>query len=323
VELNEQIVQDEVYEAEEVAYNAPSFTASQTEDISSDHIVMQETLKSKSVVAASAQPQTVLNFVATSAALTINDDGIHKFIRTAKLRFKVENVISGTQAIEDIIIRNKGFIINSSIYNRELSTEWINISKDSAVVVRCNNLEATLQLKVPCELLDTTLRQIAPLAISIDYRVVEATDVTAKLMSDDLTKKRLAKKEKRLENAIDTKGRRLNDITYAEDALDRAQEQADRTKVSEYITNEQIAYSTITIELHQNTIKYNEKVLRNDEVSGYEPGFGSKVIEALYSGWEMLSVLFIFLINLWPILLIIAISIFLYKKIRNKKDIKE
>lgn len=262
------------------------------------------------------------NFIATQAATTVNDDGIHKFIRTARLKFKVAELTEATYDIENVIIRNNGFIIRSAIKNDHSYSKNTNISEDSVLVTYYNNLTADMVLRVPQEKLDTVLRQIAPLATKIDYRVVEANDVTRQLLSDRLTKNRLAKKQQRMSNVVTNRSGKLNDAMSAEEAIDYAQQQADQTALSTYTMNDNIAYSTISIELYQDVVKYTEKKLREQEVEEYKPGFGSKALEALGNGWHVVSMLVILLINIWPlfaVLLIVFVCYLIYrKKTKNK-----
>lgn len=264
-------------------------------------------------------PQLMPNFIATKAASTQYDDGIHKFIRTAKLKFKVKDIPQATQTIEDIIIQNKGFIINSTINNNP-RVNTINISKDSALVIYYNNLAANLELRVPHQILDSTLRQIAPLATLIDYRTVEARDVTVQLMSEKMKQERLAKKQQRMSNTIGSRSGKLEEAMDAEDRLDNALESADNAKLSEYTTNDQIAYSTIYINLYQDQSSYKEIVQRDIEsMSAYRPGFGSQMADALADGWSVICAVFLFLVSIWPIYIVVAIVVFAYTRFNKSR----
>ncbi|WP_081852529.1 DUF4349 domain-containing protein [Prevotella sp. 10(H)] len=263
-------------------------------------------------------PTIVPNFVASSAASTAFDDGVHKFIRTAQVKFKVKDVVSATRKIEDVALINKGFIIKSSVNNENFRTETINISKDSAMVKYYCNLVSSINLKVPASSLDTVLRQIAPLALIVDYRIIDADDVTVKLMSDKLAQIRLAKRQKRISNAISTTGRKLDDIMAAEDALDETLADADRKVISEYNINEQIAYSTISISLYQDRIEYSEKVLRQAPYEEYTPGFGSKIADGFAAGWSAVSMVFLCLVYIWPLWVLVGIGVFLFIWFRKR-----
>ena len=120
-------------------------------------------------------------------------------------------------------------------------------------------------------------------------------------------------------NAINTRSGKIYDAMDAEEKLDYAQQQADQVKLSTYTLNDQIAYSTISIELYQDVTKYNEKVVRESQIDEYEPGFGSQALDALGNGWQGLSILFILLINIWPILILLTIAAIVYVRLKNKK----
>ena len=261
------------------------------------------------------------NFIATSAASNANSDKVHKLMRTAQLKFKVKSVPEATQMIEDVILKSDGIILKSSIENQHSSSQKINLSEDSACVVHYNNLVASLDLRVPCGTLDSVLRQIAPLAILIDYRVVDAEDVTTKLMADDLRKARLNKKQGRVSSAIATRSGKLEDVMLAEKSLDQTLEEADQVKISEYNTNDKIAFSSIKIELYQSSLVVKEKVVRDEiDVKSFELGFGAKIQDALVGGFSFLGDIFILIITVWPLWILLIGGFFIYLKIRKRHN---
>lgn len=267
-------------------------------------------------------PPYLMDFAQSNAASTINDDLLHKFIRKAELRFKVHNVPQATYTIENIVLKNNGFIINSSIQNNQNQAVTTNISEDSAVVVYYSNLYTTMELRVPKERLDTTLKELIPLATHIDYRIVDAQDVTIDILSDQLTQARLAKKNDRVKRAVDTKGSQLDDVMRAEQELDNIQLQKDNKTLFTYSLNDRIAYSNIYIQLYQNPVKYEERIVREKVVDEYQPSFGDQLINALDNGWMAIRFIFILLVNIWPLIVvaIIGTSIYLYNK--KKKNTK-
>lgn len=267
-----------------------------------------------------ATTSSPVNFISSSAASTNYDDGIHQFIRTAQMKFRVKNVPEATYKIENIIINHKGFIIRSAISNENSYSTTTNISKDSSLVTYHSNLIADLRLRVPRTQLDTVLKELAPLALEIDYRTIEANDVTLQLLSEKLKHERLNRKEKRVSNAIDTNGKKLDSVIDAEEVLDNTIDDANKTKLAEYDIKDQIEYSTINIKLYQSTSEYKEKVLREKPIEEYRPSLGDQAIGALYNGWTIISALFILLLNIWPIILIAILGWVLYSKYKKKKD---
>ncbi|PXV64681.1 uncharacterized protein DUF4349 [Dysgonomonas alginatilytica] len=260
------------------------------------------------------------NFISSLAASTSNDDGVHKFIRTAQMKFRVKDIPKATYTIEDIIIKNNGFIIRSAINNENSYSTTTNISTDSSLVIHYSNLVADLTLRVPYSKLDTVLKQMAPLALEINYRTIEANDITLQLLSEKMKQERMSKKGKRVSEAINNKGHKLNDVMDAEEVLDNTLEETDKTKLAEYEINDQVEYSIITIKLYQSTSVYKEKVLREKPVEEYQASLSEKAKDSLYNGWIIISSLFIFLLNIWPLIIIGVIAAVLYFKYKKKKE---
>lgn len=257
------------------------------------------------------------NFITTSAALTVND-GDRLLIRTADSRFKVRNVAEATYTIESIIIKNGGIIMNSSIGNDRYTGPEIPVSEDSAMIVTYNNLVANLELRVPKNILDETLREIAPLAMEIDYRRLQADDVTFDILMKQLTEARLGRKSKRVTNAIATRSAKLEDAVNAEEALDNVEEMADRTTIEKYKLKDKIDFSTISLKLYQDRFETKTIVKRAETIDAYEPGLGTRALESLSTGWTALCSVLILLLNLWPLFLIAFVGAFVYFKFRKK-----
>ncbi len=182
------------------------------------------------------------------------------------------------------------------------------------------DLTSNLQLRVHNSKLDTILKEIAPLAVEIDYRTVTAKDVTFQLLAEKLKKERMAKKQKRISSAIDNKGRRLNDVMDAENSLDYALEQEDNAKLSAYKMNDDIEYSTISIQLYQNPTTYKEKIAKKKSIEEFEPSLGDQALNSLHNGWIIICTLFIAILNIWPILLVIAIAAYIIVRYKKRKN---
>lgn len=262
----------------------------------------------------SSQPA---NFIASLASFWQNDDETHRFIRTAEMKFKVKEIPQATTEIENIVIRNMGFILRSSIQNETVYSNIVNISKDSALVVQHNRLTADLQLKVPYAKLDSVIREIAPFAEKIDYRIVNAQDVTLNIMAEKLRETRLNTKKKRITTAIDSRGRKLDGVMEAEQVLDNTAEQVDEAILSKYRLKEQIEYSLINIKLYQREMQFTDKIVREQSEQEYQPSLGDQAIQSLQNGWSVMCQIFIVLLNIWPlfmITLIVGIVFVIYKK---------
>ena len=85
------------------------------------------------------------NFV-TGAAAVGRFDSIKKFIRTAELRFQVENVVKNTLEIEKIATNNGGFIAESNLENELGFQKTVPISRDSAIETTEIGLKSNITL---------------------------------------------------------------------------------------------------------------------------------------------------------------------------------
>ena len=109
-------------------------------------------------------------------------DSLHKFIGTAEVKFRVRHVLSATRQLEDVALRNHGFVTVSNLRTEvEYHSEQL-ISRDSAVETTRFSMHSHLVLRIPCQQLDTTLRAMHRLAEFLDYRHVRAEDVALKMM---------------------------------------------------------------------------------------------------------------------------------------------
>jgi len=271
--------------------------------------------------ASSPSEYTPADFVSSSAARENAADTSRRFIRTAELHFKTKDAIRATYGIEDIIVRNGGFVENTELRSIINNIESVRVSRDSTLESTFYTIQNTMKLRVPFRRLDTALKEIAAYAEFMDYRKVSATDVRLNLLRNDLTRRRVARQEKRLESAIDAKGEKLNQIAAAEDLLAARQEQADHALLSNLELKDRIEFSAITVELWQErTVKRTMKA-NEEKIDQYRPAFGVRFVDAIKEGWYGFVEFVIFMANFWTLWLIIAglwVGIRYYKQRRKK-----
>lgn len=257
-------------------------------------------------------------FISSSAAVENNKDTTHKFIRTADLKFKVNSVIKSTYNIENITNRQGGFVTYTNLTSTIDHVSTSAISADSSLETTYYTVSNSITLRVPNTRLDTTLKEISKNIDYLDYRIIKADDVALQILSNNLTRKRSAKNEQRLTNAIDNRGKKLSETTSAEEVLLRKQEQADNALVSNLALADQISFSTINLFIYQRQTIKRELISNDKNIDSYEPGFGSKILEALKFGWDMLEALIVFLVNFWGIFLLGIIAFIIYRRFGHK-----
>jgi hypothetical protein len=257
-------------------------------------------------------------FISSSAAVENGKDTTHKFIRTADLKFKVKSVIKSTYNIEDITNKQGGFVTFTNLTSNIDNVTNIAVSADSSLETTYYTVSNSITLRVPNTKLDTTLKEISKNIDYLDFRIIKADDVALQILSNNLTQKRYAKNEQRLTNAIDNRGKKLNETTVAEEVLLSKQEQADNAKVSNLSLMDQINFSTINLSIYQRQTIKRELISNDKNIDEYEPGFGSKILDALKFGWDILEAFLVFLIKLWGLFLFGIVAYILYRKFGHK-----
>lgn len=288
-----------------------------------DSSIASETPISGAMATEESQEAMSPNQALSSSAAVENGDSKRKFIRTADLRFKTPDVIQSTYSLEEITVRHGGFVTNSQLASDINSVDRVDVTKDSTMVITYYTVNAYLTLRVPNFALDTTLKDLRRFVDFLDYRTITANDVALSLLANDLTQQRLSKNEKRLQDAIDNRGRKLAETTSAEELLLRTQERADHAKISNLSLADQVEFSTITIHLYENQRVKKELVAKRIESKSlaYKPSLGSRLIEGLNGGWGFFCDFLVVCSYLWWVFVLAICGIIglrWFKKRRKK-----
>lgn len=256
------------------------------------------------------------NVIASSSNLEPSKNN-RKCIRTADIKFKVKNVPQSTYAIENAANRFGGFVTNSNLQSTISNRTVTKISQDSTLETTKYTVENNITLRVPNTRLDTVIKIISRQIDFLEYRIIKADEVTFRMLSNQLAQNRMSSHEKRMEKAIDTKGKKINDIIAAEDNLNIKKEQNDNSKLNNLSLQDQVNFSTITLQIYQSeTIK--QELIANEKT--YRQNFGSQLIDGLSSGWFVLEDIITFLVKTWSLLLIGILGFLGYKKyFKNSK----
>ncbi|WP_264536692.1 DUF4349 domain-containing protein [Flavobacterium sp. N1736] len=267
---------------------------------------------------ATADYQTTDSTAVSSSAAVEKKDSKQKFIRTADIKFKVKNVVKSTYAIENAVAKFGGFVTYTNLQSNIHDQIKTKISQDSTLETTKYSVENNITIRVPNTQLDTIIKSIARQIDFLDFRIIKADDVSLKLLANQLSQKRSAVNEKRVEKAIDEKGKKINDIMDAENTLANQKEANDNRTIDNLSLQDQVNFSTITLQLYQNeTIK--QEILASEKNSdAYKPNLGIQIIDALKNGWYILEAVFVFFLNLWPFILIGLGGFFLYRKYIRK-----
>lgn len=255
--------------------------------------------------------------VISSSAAVEPKNSDRKFVRTADIKFKVKNVANSTYTIENTTNKFGGFVTYTNLQSTVMDQSETKINQDSTLEITKYRVENNITIRIPNKRLDTVIKTIARQIDFLEYRIIKADDVSLQMLSNQLQKNRSDKQEQRLEKAIDTKGKKLNDVVAAEENLNSQREQNDNSKLENLSLQDQVNFSTITLQIYQReTIK--EEMIANPKT--YRQNFGSQILDSLETGWYIIEGIIALIIRLWSIILIAIGGYFIYKKYIQKGE---
>lgn len=256
--------------------------------------------------------------VVSSSAAVENKNSNRKFVRTADVKFKVKNVAKSTYAIEDTTTKFGGFVTYTNLQSNIHSEDRTKVSQDSTLVTTKYKVDNNITIRVPNTKMDTVIKTIAKQIHFLDYRIIKADDVSLQMLSNELAQKRSNSSEKRLENAIDSKGKKLNQVVKAEETLDAKKEQNDASKLQNLSLQDQVNFSTLTLNIYQDESIKQEMVANEKSINAYRPNIGLQIWDSVKTGWFMLENIISFIVVLWPFALIGFLGLLGYKKFLKK-----
>ena len=256
--------------------------------------------------------------VISSSAAVENKNSNRQFVRTADVKFKVKNVAKSTYAIEDATTKFGGFVTYTNLQSNIHSEDRTKVSQDSTLVTTKYKVDNNITIRVPNTKMDTVIKTIAKQIHFLDYRIIKADDVSLQMLSNELAQKRSNSSEKRLENAIDSKGKKLNQIVNAEETLDAKKEQNDASKLQNLSLQDQVNFSTLTLNIYQDESIKQEMVANEKSINAYRPNIGLQIWDSIKTGWFMLENIVSFIVVLWPFVLIGFLGFIGYKKFLKK-----
>lgn len=255
--------------------------------------------------------------ISSSAAIEPKKNN-RKFVRTADIKFKVNNVEKSTGIIEDATTKFGGFVTYTNLQSTILEEDKTKISPDSSLVSTKFKVENTITIRVPNTKLDTVIKTIATQIGFLNYRIIKADDVTLQMLTNKMAQKRSSVSEKRIATAIDSKGKKLNQIIDAEGNLDAKKEANDAKTIENLSLEDQVNFSTLSLQIYQDESVKQQMVANEKSINTYRPNIGLQIWDSIKTGWFMLENIISFIVVLWPFALIGTLGFWGYKKFITK-----
>jgi|688.fasta_scaffold17386_2 hypothetical protein len=236
-----------------------------------------------------------------------------KFIRTADIRFKVNDVQQTTTRIEDIVRKNKGYVAYTHLASTTENTDQQQVSKDSNLVVTYYTVSNTITIRVPNYLLDTTLREIGADVVFLDHRTIKADDVSIPYLENQLGQRRYNGSKPKF-----VAGAKQKDVNDTKVLSIYQQELQDEYYIANKRLDRDIRYSVVTMELYQSPILHREMVSRPVELKAYHAGLWGRIGDSLQQGWYIFEDFIVFIIRLWGLILVGVLAFWVIRLVTRK-----
>lgn len=205
-------------------------------------------------------------------------------IKTANYKFQVENVDSSTKRIERLVVPYKAFIA------------------DMNLVATSSEVSNNLVIRVPSQNFEELIETLGKEALFTNFKRISADDVTEEFV--DIESRLKTKKEvrDRYVDILKSKAKTVADVLKAEEQIRILQEEIEAKEGRLKFLQSRVSMSTINLEIYQQ-VDYKETP------DTYEKPYVIQAKQGLSNGWTLVTTLTLFLINIWPIV-IVAVLIY-------------
>jgi hypothetical protein len=215
-----------------------------------------------------------------------------KIIKTGNIKFETNDLGETYTQIITAVKKHKAIIQND--------TE----GKEYGSIFR------RIMVRVPSKNFDLFLTDISKGVSYFDNKEISSQDVTAEYIDIDARLKAKKILEARYLELL-KKANKVSEMLEIEAQLSAIREEIEAKEGQLRYMQSQISMSTITIEFY--------KTVANE--GGATISYGSKIWNAITSGFNSISSFFIGLLSIWPFLIILAAAVYFIRKRFKKKTI--
>jgi hypothetical protein len=230
--------------------------------------------------------------VAASNAPPSVDKIEQKIIKSGDLRFETSNMEETNTAILQLVKKYKAVVQSDSEDKNDYT------------------LSRYLTLRIPNQYFDSFIKDLASGIEYFDRKNISIEDVTEEYIDvASRVKTKKALEERYIE--LLKKATKVSEMLEIERELATIREEIEAKEGRlKYIQNK-VSMSTISIEFYKST----------EHKAGATISFGTKFVNAIKSGFNGISTFFIWLIEVWPfILILVALIYFIRKRFKKKRN---
>jgi hypothetical protein len=207
-----------------------------------------------------------------------------KLIKTGNVSFETKELEKTRKVIVDLVNQNNGYVASDNQYKSS------------------DRISATISVRIPANKFDSILNEIAKGVEKFDSKNIRISDVTEQFLD---TEARLKTKKvlelKYLE--ILKKARTVREILDVERELGKLRTDIESTEGRLKYLQNQVSFSTLSITFYK-------------QITASETSFTGKISKAFKTGFENVKDFFLYLINVWPFIIILFLLFFYLRKRR-------
>lgn len=235
---------------------------------------------------ASAEPATG----GTSTPVKPFNNFEQKLIKTGNISYRIENIITERNRIDELIKNTFSYISDEVQDNQS------------------GKIQQNITIRIPSENFDLFINQLTSGVKVFDYKNIYVEDVTDQYTDTEArikTKKAIELKY----IALLDRAKTIPEILELEKQIGYLRTDIESAEAHLKTMSNQIAYSTLHINIYE---------LNEDAPVYEEPSIGSDIADSFAVGWSSVVDFFLYLIQIWPNLLIITVlAIFIRIKWRK------
>ncbi|MFL6586627.1 MAG: DUF4349 domain-containing protein [Luteimonas sp.] len=234
-----------------------------------------------------------------SGAMTQDDPG-RRFVRSADVRFSVDDVYRSALAIEDLAVGQGGFVVSNRIRSDTQNVRRHKIGDGRLLELSEYTTQGELVVRVPSDRAQSFLRELAKQMTFLDSRDFEARDVQFDLLRQQLAHARSETLQQSLALAVRDEDR-LDRKGEAFAAREQALAARDEARVAQREVEDRIAFATLSLSLYRPAqVRRSERPDPDAAFAQHRPGFFARIGQALRGGWQGVLDLTVALVAMWP-----------------------
>lgn len=258
-----------------------------TPNPSADMLALDDA-ESYTVMAASAEPASAMRKVSQAPEQKA------MIIRTANMELEVNSLDKSILEVKQLIEKHQAQVTN------ENSSNW------------SGRKENSLSIRIPAAHLDAFIADLEGLGYFSRSKNISQQDVTEEYIDNEARLKNQRQLEERFRELL-KQAKNIEDILKVEQELNRIRQDIDSREGRSQYLRDQVAKSTVYLRLVE-ILPFVEKAPQDK--------LGNRIIRNFKAGWEYLIEFILFVLSLWPFVLVVG-SIITFVLLRKKTTRKE